>query len=133
MESEAVFTNDSCKIFYEREDRYFHIKWFGFPRSLDFRKACNTVIDLMLKYKSGKLLTDNRNATVFSVSDQKWLNSEWLPRAIKVGYYCSATLTNDDVFINTAIKNISNKRDQNLVKTKLFTNEDEAIVWLKSI
>lgn len=133
MESEALFTNSSCKIFYENDNRYFHIKWVGFPRSIDFREACNTVIDLMAKYKSGKLLTDNRDAKVFSVSDQKWLNSEWLPNAIKVGYYCSATLTNDDVFVNTAVKNIANKRDQKIVKTKLFTNEDEAIDWLKSV
>jgi len=133
MENEAIFSNDSCKIFYESENKYLHVKWFGFPRSIDFREACNMAIDLMVKYKTGKLLTDNRDAKVFSVSDQKWLNSEWLPNAIKAGYYCSATLTKDDIFINTAVKNIANSRNKEIAKTKLFTNEDEAIAWLKSI
>ena len=133
MENEAIFSNDFCKIFYESKNRYLHIKWFGFPRSIDFREACNMAIDLMVKYKTWKFLTDNRDAKVFSVSDQKWLNSEWLPNAIKAGYTCSATLTNDDIFVKTAIKNIANKRDQNIITTKLFTNEDEAIAWLKSV
>jgi len=133
MSEEILYDKKFCKIYNSKEDNYITIKWFGFPRSNDFRDACNAVIEYIKKYKTGKLLTDNRNARIFSVDDQKWLNSEWLPIAIKSGYRCSATLINDDVFIKTAVKNITNHRDQKTIKTKLFTKKDEAISWLKQI
>ena len=53
--------------------------------------------------------------------------------ALRNDSVASGKNTNDDVFVKTAVKNIANKRDQNIVTTKLFTNEDEAIAWLKSV
>lgn len=132
MELIELYNKDFCKIYYHNHKNYLNIRWFGFPRSLDFREACMKVIDFINNYNTGKLLTDNRNAKVFSVDDQKWLNIEWLPEALKAGYYCSATLINDDVFVKTAIKNITNNRKQNNIKTKIFTDEDEALTWLSS-
>lgn len=133
MEQKELYNKDFCKIYFNSDFKFINIIWKGFPRSSDFREACNKVIDFMVEHKTGKLLTDNRDAKVFSVEDQKWLNSEWLPNAIKAGYYCSATLINDDVFIKTAIKNITNKRDKNHIKAKMFTNQNEAVDWLQSI
>ena len=132
MESTQLFSKDYCKIFYNSKDNYLNVQWYGFPRSTDFRYACMKVLDFIKEYNTGKLLTDNRNAKVFSVDDQKWLNNEWLPLALEAGYYCSATLINDDVFVKNAITNITNKRDKKSVKTNMFTDEDEAINWLSS-
>lgn len=128
-----ILDKEFCKIYFNSDKKYITVKWFGFPRSSDFRETCNLVIELMKKYKTGKLFTDNRNAKVFSVDDQKWLNTEWLPNAINAGYNCSATLINDDIFIKTAIQNIINHRNTTKVKSKLFTNENEAIEWLQSV
>jgi len=132
MESTQLYTNDFCKIFYNSTKNYLSIHWNGFPPSNDFREACMKILDFIKKYQTGKLLTDNRNAKLFSVDDQKWLNNEWLPKAIKAGYYCSATLINEDVFVKTAIANIINKRNQDNVKAKVFISEDEAINWLSA-
>lgn len=133
MEQKELYNKEFCTIYFNYNFKFINIIWKGFPRSNDFREACNKVIDFMSEYKTGKLLTDNRDAKIFSVEDQKWLNSEWLPNAIEAGYYCSATLINNDIFVKTAIKNITNKRDKTHVKTKIFTNHDEAVEWLKSI
>ena len=133
MEQKELYNKEFCKIYYNSEFQHINIQWQGFPRSYEFRDACYKVIDFMTEYKTGKLLTDNRNAKVFSVEDQKWLNNEWLPQAIKAGYYCSATLINDDVFVKTAIKNITKRRDNDTLKTKIFTDEDEAVSWLLSV
>lgn len=132
MESTLLYSQDFCKIIYNSTGNYLNVQWNGFPRNNDFRDACMKVLDFIKEYKTGKLLTDNRNAKVFSVDDQKWLNNEWLQQAIKAGYYCSETLINNDVFVKTAIRNITNKRDQNNMQTKMFTNEYEAINWLAS-
>jgi len=43
-----------------------------------------------------------------------------------------ATLIKDDVFIKTAITNITNIKNQDNVQVKLFISEDEAINWLNS-
>lgn len=133
MAPKELYHRDFCKIYFHTESKIINIQWQGFPRSQEFREACYKVIDFMIEYKTGKLLTDNRNAKVFSVEDQKWLNTEWLPQAIKAGYYCSATLINDDVFVKTAIQNITKKRDSEFLKTKIFNREEEALSWLLSV
>ncbi|MBI9055213.1 MAG: hypothetical protein JEY96_15425 [Bacteroidales bacterium] len=133
MNKKILFDQDYCKIYFVPSHNCILIKWFEFPHSSDFRFACNFVIELMIRYNTGKLFTDNTDAKVFSVADQKWLNSEWLPKAIEAGYSCSATVMNDDIFIKTAINKIANNRDSNSIKTKVFTNEVEALSWLDSI
>ncbi len=133
MESTQLYAKDFCTIYHVHDKNFINIQWNGFPRSEDFREACMKVIDFMNQCKTGKLLTDNRNAKVFSVKDQNWLNTEWLEKAIDAGYCCSATLINDDVFIKTAIKNITTKRNRAQVKTKIFITENEAIDWLINI
>ncbi|HBI80706.1 MAG TPA: hypothetical protein DDY04_01835 [Bacteroidales bacterium] len=130
---ETIEVGKHCKITVIDHVPCIKIKWFGFPPSEEFKKGCNTALDLLVKYSFTKILTDNREAKVFAVEDQKWLNNEWLPKAQALGYRGSATLLPDDPFITFAIKNITAKRDPKMFATKFFTDEKEALRWLKQI
>jgi hypothetical protein len=123
-----------CKISFIVEVPCIHIQWFGLPPSEEFRKGCDTVIELMKEKKVSKILTDNSQASLFSVKDQQWLNDSWLPRAEKVGYKCSATVLGDtDAFVKFAAQSIAQKRDQSKFLSKFFKTKQEAITWLKTL
>ena len=121
-----------CKIWYEQEIKSAAIKWFGSPKSEKFREACMLVIDVLKNHNSHKVLTDNSNAVIFSRTDQRWLNEEWLPLAEKAGYRVSATVIKDDPFVKFAVSNIVKERDKKFT-TKSFSSQQEAKEWLKSL
>lgn len=110
------------------------IQWMGMPSSEEFRKGCDTAIELMQKNGISKVLTDNSQAQLFKVDDQKWLNDNWLPRAELAGYKVSATILGDsDAFVKFAAQSIASKRDHSKFLNKFFKTRDEALEWLKSL
>lgn len=130
---EAIEVGKHCEITVNDGIPCIKVKWKGLPPSDEFRKGCNIVLEFMRKHNITKVLTDNTEAKVFAVEDQKWLNEEWLPRAQAIGYSCSAVLLPNDPFITFAVKNIVAKRDPKKFKSKFFTDEREALNWLKQI
>lgn len=122
-----------CRIDVLVEVPCLKIKWVGLPPSEEFRKGCNTALELMRKHGIVKILTDNTEAKVFAVEDQRWLNEEWLPQAQAIGYRCSAVLVQNDPFVTFAVKNIMAKRDPKKFTSKFFTDEREALEWLKTV
>ncbi|MBI9065950.1 MAG: hypothetical protein JEZ09_01580 [Salinivirgaceae bacterium] len=130
---ELLFKNTYCEIMQESGSDYIIVKWIGFPKTEMFKEACSNLLILMKSKNIKKLLTDNTNVKLFSVTDQKWLNQEWLPKASEIGYFCSATVSNRDVFVDTAVTNISHKRDASKFIVKRFSNISEAKNWLKNV
>ncbi len=123
-----------CKVAYLPDVPCIEIHWEGMPTSEEFQKGCNTVIELMVSKGVCKVLTDNSKAKLFAISDQHWLNQNWLPRAEKAGYRCSATIIGDsDAFVKFAAQSIASKRDQSKFTNKFFKSREEAISWLKTI
>lgn len=127
-----LFKNTYCQLNYESNSDYIEVAWSGFPKSDQFREACNILLDFMKELGIKKLLTDNTNVKLFAVTDQRWLNQVWLPQAEALGYCCSATLSNNDVVVKTAVSNITNRRDKRFI-AKQFTNREEAKKWLAQI
>ena len=131
---EPIEIGKHCIISYLPDVPCIQIQWFGLPPSEEFRKGCDTVIDLMKQKGVSKTITDNSQASLFTVSDQQWLNQNWLPRAEKAGYKASATVLGDsDAFVKFAAHSIASKRDQSKFSNKFFKTKDEAVNWLKTI
>lgn len=131
---DTINIGNNCKVSYLADFGCVKIQWIGSPNSKEFREGCDTALRIMYEKGSSKLLVDNTEARLFSVSDQKWLNDVWLPRAEMAGYTYSATvLGNSDAFVKFAAHNIASKRDQSKFVSKFFITIDEACSWLKML
>lgn len=123
-----------CKVAYLPDVPCIFVKWIDLPPSDEFRKGCDTVLDMLKAKGLSKIIVDNSQAKLFSVADQHWLNEDWLPRAEKAGYRYSATVLGDsDAFVKYAAQSIANKRDQSKFVSKFFKTIDEAKEWLKTL
>lgn len=130
---DTIEVGKHCKITVIHDVPCLKIKWIGLPPSDEFRAGCNMVLELMRKHSIVKVLTDNTEAKVFAVEDQKWLNEVWLPQAQAIGYCCSAVLLPNDPFVTFAVKNIMAKRDPKKFTSHFFSDELKAIEWLKQV
>jgi hypothetical protein len=131
---EAYEIGKSCKVSFLEEIPCVLVEWFELPPSSEFRKGCDTALEVLIAKKVSKILVDNSHAKLFAMKDQQWLNENWLPRAEAAGYHYSATVLGDsDAFVKFAAQSIAQKRDQSKFKSKFFKTKDEAITWLKSL
>lgn len=131
---ESIVIGKHCTVTLIEEVPCIMIKWNGLPPSEEFKRGCNTVLDLMEKHKIIKVITDNTEAKVFSMEDQRWLNQEWLPKAQKLGYkYSAVLLKENDPFIKFALKNIMAKRDPSIFQAKFFHFYQDATEWLMNV
>lgn len=128
----VIYKNNYCELIFESSTDFIEVKWTGFPKSEPFREACLHLLEFMKTLQIKKLLTNNLDVKLFSVSDQRWINEEWLPKAEQLGYYCSATVNSNDVVVKTAITNITTRRDSKF-KTKQFSQLSEAKNWLMQV
>ncbi len=127
-----IAVGNHCDIEVLHDIPCIKISWKAHPPSNEFRQACEKVLELMDEFRIDKLLTDNSEAKLFNVEDQEWLNAEWLPRAEKLGYRGSAVIMPRDPFVKFAVNSIAFKRDRKFF-IRIFSNEKEALNWLKSI
>jgi hypothetical protein len=131
---DSIEIGKNCKVSYIQDLKCVKVEWLGRPSSDEFRLGCNTALDLLKLNGVSKMLVDNSGATLFSVSDQHWLNNEWFPKAEKAGYRYSATILGDsDAFVKYAAQSIASKRDQSKFTGKFFKSIEEASDWLKNI
>ncbi|MGE4287989.1 MAG: hypothetical protein AB7E36_04820 [Salinivirgaceae bacterium] len=129
-----ITIGEHCTIEYLSEVPCAMIRWNGLPPSDEFRKGCMAVLDLMKIHGLTKIITDNRQAKVFKIEDQRWLNDEWLPQAQQLGYRYSAVLVKEhDPFITFAVKNIMAKRETSKFEAQFFSQPENAIQWLKTL
>lgn len=73
--------------------------------SAQFRAFALEELVLLQENKSHKLIVDISDMGVMSISDQKWLQSEWNERAIKSGLRYMAFVVPKDIFGKVAMQN----------------------------
>jgi hypothetical protein len=131
---EPIEIGKHCQVSYCPDYKCVIIEWLDMPSSDEFRKGCDTALELLREKGLQKFLVNNSKAKLFSVSDQRWLNDDWLPRAEKAGYRYSATVLGDsDAFVKFAAHSIANKRDQSKFISKFFKTTQEALEWLSTL
>ncbi|MFP4294109.1 MAG: hypothetical protein ACLFQ0_20950, partial [Cyclobacteriaceae bacterium] len=78
--------------------------WVTSPTSEEFRTGMNKIIDLMAKHKTGALLGDTKELGALSEEDQQWSFTDWLARALEVGYHSFAVIISPDIFAQMSVE-----------------------------
>jgi hypothetical protein len=120
-------------IFYDEEINTVVMEWNGYSTSRQFKEGTELMLNTLIKSNTYKVLADIKEMTLIGMEDQKWLEEDFLPRAIKFGFKAIALIKPDYYFNKVAVESISYKVDQSLLKISFFDNKTEAIDWLKQI
>jgi len=78
-------------------------------------------------------LADIKDMVLIGMEDQKWLDTDFLPRAIKFGFKTIAIINPDYYFNKVAVESISYKVDKDKLTINFFDNIEEAKEWLNKI
>lgn len=133
MENLDSTTEETYKIYFDEDLDSVVMKWEGYSTSHQFREGTELMLNTLVKHKTSKVLADVKDMTLIGMEDQKWLETTFLPRAIKFGFKYIALVRPDSYFNKVAVESISYKVDKEKITIKIFDNLEEAKAYLKGI
>jgi len=108
--------------------------WITSPTSEEFRIGMNKIIDLMAEHKTGALLGDTKELGALSEEDQQWSFTEWLEKALQVGYHSFAVIISPDIFAQMSVEDtLTEVQAKTTVTIQYFDDEEKAREWIKSV
>ncbi|MFC7666355.1 hypothetical protein ACFQT0_02125 [Hymenobacter humi] len=98
---------------------------------LQFRALLTHAAQALSRRHWEKMLVDQRAMAPFNASEQEWMATEWLPRAVaEHGYRYGAVLLAHDVFARLAMNQyvMASRQLHHVYRT--FDTEETAVAWL---
>jgi hypothetical protein len=105
----------------------------GFLSPEEFKTVANQLLGIIETKRLKKQLNDIKQMKVLKPEVQEWLNTDWFPRAQKIGLRYFAFVVPDDIFGKMSMDG-ANKNAQNAfgIEIQYFNNLDAAKNWLIS-
>jgi hypothetical protein len=133
MSRDAHWTlSSACEIHYDREVPCVVMVWQGYFTSPEFRAANERVLALLRETASSKLLGDVTNFTLIGAGDQRWLNDDWIPRAIGAGLRACALVQPVYYFNKVAVDSVARQVDPARLSIGYFNDRASARDWLRA-
>ncbi len=123
---------DVYNIYFDKSLDAVTMIWRGYSTSDQFREGTELMLDELIYNGCSKVLADLREMILIGMEDQKWLETRFLPRAIKFGFRQIAIITPNSYFNKVAVESVSYKVDKEKLTISFFDGQEEAIKWLKT-
>jgi hypothetical protein len=124
--------NSEVYDIYYHPDGYIVMNWKGYATSEQFRHGTQIMLDLLMENQAHKVLADIKDMLIIGQDDQKWLETQFLPKAIKLGFKAIAMVKPNSYFNKVAVETISYKVDKEKLAIVFFDTTDEARQWISS-
>ena|SRR6476620_8295999 len=106
--------------------------WKGYATSDEFREGTEYMLQVLLENKAHKVLADIKEMTLIGMEDQRWLDTNFLPRAIQAGFKAIAIVEPVAYFNKVAVESISYKISKDKLDIRFFENAEAAKSWLST-
>ena len=120
-------------IYFDKGINAVVMEWDGYATSNQFKEGTELMLNTLIQNNSFKVLADIKDMVLIGMEDQQWLNTHFLPRAIKFGFKAIALIKPDNYFNKVAVESVSYKVDKDKLAINFFDNIMEAKEWLKKI
>jgi hypothetical protein len=117
-------------IYFDQDIDLVVMVWKGYSTSEQFREGTELMLNELISNGSSKVLADVREMILIGMEDQRWLETRFLPRAIKFGFRQIAIITPNSYFNKVAIESIVYKVDKEKISIQFFDTREDAVAWL---
>ena len=128
----TILENQQITVLYHPDTKIIHHECHENVHGPDFREGLMAGAEAMKKYGAKKWLSDDRKHTVFTPDDLAWTKDVWRPAVLKAGWKYWAIVEPERPLARIRIEERAETMTKLGVTTKLFTDPDEAMKWLKA-
>lgn len=125
--------SDVYRIYHEPSLNAVVMEWDGYSTSDQFKEGTELMLNTLVQNQTYKVLADIKDMVLIGMEDQKWLEKDFLPRAINFGFKAIAIITPDHYFNKVAVESISYKVDKEKLTLCFFDNIEEAKEWIRKV
>jgi len=117
-------------VYYDHACECVVMDWNGYATSAQFREGTEKMLQELIEHRCSKVLADASDMVLIGREDQKWLEKNFLPRAVARGFNAIALVKPKNYFNAVAVETISRHADQRRLRIRIFDDVEEARVWL---
>ena len=128
----SLYFENSIGRIWEEPEGYLRLEYFPEPReAVQFRALLTHAAQALSRRQWSKMLVDQREMTPYTTSEQEWMTTEWLPRAVQEsGYRYGAILVAHNVFTRL-VTNQYVMASRGLPHSyRTFETDEAAVAWL---
>lgn len=133
MTAQTIIHTNKASLYYHKDKNLIHHRFYSQLDSFHLRKILNQGVDLIHKHNSSKWLSDNREIGPHSEEDTLWINTDWLPRAIKAGWKYWALVVPDNFIARVNMQEFVDTFYNMGIRVMVFTEVDEAMSWIENV
>lgn len=128
-----VLNNKYAKLVYHTDEKIVHHVFHKDLNTEHLQLVLNTGVELLREHRACKWIADTRAIGPFSDEDGRWINDEWLPRALKVGWKYWALVVPEAVKARMMLFEHMSFFDGKGIRINVFTDFDAGWTWLNHI
>lgn len=130
MSAQTIDDAENYTIEWDQEIEGIVFTWDEYVSGPAFREGCETLLDAIKDRNARKLLTDTRGINAHEDQDQRWMQTDWMPRALEAGLEQSAIVHPDSVISTMDVENMLEEMDEGSSEPLLTSDMAEAREWL---
>ena len=133
--SRSLYFENSVGRIWEEPGGYLRLEYKPAARAeAAFHAILNHCAQALARQQWSRMLVDQRQMAPLSPAEQRWMSTEWLPRAVhEFGYRFGAVLVAHNVFARLAMTQLL-LGTQDLPHTyRTFEDEGAAVAWLLEV
>ncbi|MCA9688594.1 MAG: STAS/SEC14 domain-containing protein [Myxococcales bacterium] len=107
-------------------------EWKDKVSSEPMREGLDVGLKLVTEKQSQRWLVDSRRLETIDPADVKWVNDNWMPRAVAAGLRSMAFVMAKKIVMQITMKSFIARINDRELRNAYFDNIEEARAWLRS-
>ena len=125
--------NSVYNIYYDKQNHIVVMDWVGYASSAQLKEGSEAMLNELIKNGGQKVLADTRDMALISAEDRKWIENDFLPRAMKEGFKAVALVKPLTYHNAAAIEALTTIARKSNLQINIFDHKEDAIEWLNGL
>jgi hypothetical protein len=128
--TQTVLKESFVHISFDAANRIVYVKWSGFLKIDDTKRACRVLIDFIRQNRITLHLSEQTELKVLSKDVQEYLVHTFFPEAEQAGLRKLAVQLSEDIFAQATVANVNTKSSSGKLQINSFGSASKALEWL---
>jgi len=131
MPKSTVYESPIVTVWFHPETKIVHSQIHKFVSGKEFQAFLMAGLDVLVKNKATKWLSDDRSNSVLRKEDVDWGNQNWFPQCVRAGWKYWAIVQPEKVLAQVPMERLVEDYSKHGVTSKFFSDPGAAMSWLE--
>ncbi|MDJ1502407.1 hypothetical protein [Xanthocytophaga agilis] len=117
---------------YNRELNAVIASWSGYISADEAKSGFERIWEVFRYYEANYVIADLREYEGGFGAITQWLDEEYMPKMIKIGYQACANVMPEDFFMSVSLNDFQNKQS-GIVPLRVFADLNTAQTWISQL